>query len=285
MTDSAKAPLTAEERAFVTKTLERYGSAYDGGIDMLEKRFVVTVKKPKKKAKVQLELSLPLVGETWEIALGGAPELEHVKHTVPTTPLSGADLQLCDAVLASEGELWLIDPSNGYVVLVPCPRGIVSIREHVTLWPSVNSGDEKVTEVGSYHHAGNHVVTFGMSAWNKVAFVIDPTSRVLIAGCWPDFPDGAAGRLLPKAERDFIEHGLKTYGDFGVYGNVQCTLKELMEGQRLQIGDDGQMYHFNTSPKDGHGHWLSFSMSKKTGEISGCAAGHSVSEMPDEPEM
>ncbi len=192
----------------------------------------------------------------------GGPEL-------PTAPeLDPTDLSLVDQGLQKCGELWMLEPLNRLCEIYDLSSGVEGLR----------SGRQLLTR----RLGDRAVLYFSDSETFEDYFCVsvDLQNQDILEALWVDLPMSPGHRLTDQ-EREFIDQGLREYGNFGVYGDVTQGLRSLVQAFETRIGVFADSYGFALEPPDGYGHSLSFWMDAQTGEIIDIAAGHT--EPDDDP--
>jgi hypothetical protein len=264
MTTPMARGLADEDRDFLQKNFARYGEAWKPGFDMLERSFIVQVQK--KWSTFLFTLTTRDVFKiTYVLKVGRKHgSLQSDPPKLPQAPEFGPDeLALVDQVLKNSKELWLLEPLNSECQWIQLDTGLAGLR-----------GERSLTT----RRIGNQALLFFKGAefdWGLFCVCIDLTQQALVDIAWWELPP-SPGMWLPPDEVARIDQYLRANGDFGVYGNVTSGLRDLARYFQLQIRSATTSYHFSVTPRDGHGHFLHFSMDKTTGKIDGCAAGHLV---------
>ena len=264
------ADLTNEDLAFLDENFKRFGTAWAGGVGDLERHFEVDIRSIRGRYELNLTTrATPRVryihnvdmksGAMW----GGNPEL-------PRAPsLDSSDLSRVDHVLQRCGELWMLEPLNNLCEIYDLSSGVEGLR----------AGRELSTR-----HLGHLAVLYLSDSERTSDYFcvsVDLQAQEILEALWVDLPM-SPGRRLTAQEQEFMDRGLRQYGDFGVYGNVTQGLRSLVQGSNTRIAVLDGSYGFFVDPLDGQGHWLNFIMDARTGEIGDCAAGHYEPEPPPE---
>lgn len=261
-----------KDRRFLDENFPRFGTAWEGGLAGLARDFDLQAERKWRSIRLHLTLrSPPALRFTIEIKRkdGGmktfGPEL-------PEGPeLTLTEFERVEELLRSEKELWLTEPPGGVVRVRDLSGGLAGLRGARTV-QTRRLGSRAVVYLREAEGWGDH-----LCLWLDLRAGLEGVA-------WVDLPMDPGGRLLGRAEIDFIDTALRTHGDFGVYGNVQAGLRALASGMELRIREDAQAFHMAASPPDGHGHFLNFPIYKGSGEIGACAAGHlepMILENPD----
>ncbi len=99
---------------------------------------------------------------------------------------------------------------------------------------------------------------------------------------WPSFAQMNLPQAIQfygnekKKEEIFawVDQSLKSYGNFGVYGDLSSGLKKLSKENEIEIREMENSYHLSIAPNSKTGHDFSFQIDKKTGKISNLAVGN-----------
>ncbi|NMB74783.1 MAG: hypothetical protein GYA21_06595 [Myxococcales bacterium] len=255
--------LTAQDREFIQQNFARFGEAWRPGLSMLEERFKVAA--VKKWRTFEFELT---TRDVFALRYTLTIHRKHggMSHRGPDYPecpeLDASERRRVDEVLRKTGELWLLEPRNGFCQRLDLSRGLEALAAGRDLTTRRREERTLLYIAEKDFFSG----TFCLSV------VLEGGAIEEIA--WWNFPPMRPGRWIRPAEVEFIDRNLKANGDFGVYGNVQMGLRALADDFELKIRDRGGHYSFSVTPRDGYGHFLHFEMDKQSGAIGQAAAGH-----------
>jgi len=84
-----------------------------------------------------------------------------------------------------------------------------------------------------------------------------------------------------KVAIELLDKVLKEQGDLGVYGGLTGGINTLKKDMNIEITEEKDKYSISISPKSQSGHDFSFSISKKSGKISGVVAVGNILPPPD----
>lgn len=254
LANAQPAELTDSDRKFIDETLARYGSAWSGGLTALGKRF--TVRPSKTDSAYALELrSRALDGVTYLVRVGRNGSLSHEGPSMPGRPATEDARRQVDHALKHLGVLWLKDP-----------RGELSEV-------SLSGGLAALSSVGAVE-IREHDKTRLVFVASDPPWVLGFGEDGAFLGCsWVDLA-AVDARVLTEKELDFFDASFAKNGDFNVYGRVTGGLRALVRDANTTVRlDETKNFRFSITPRDGHGHRLSFTVDS-TGKISSVAAGH-----------
>ena len=123
------AKITDKDRAFLDENFKRFGSAWAGGLSVLEQHFEVEISSREERYEFNLTTrATPRVRYTHNVEKssgamsGGGPEL-------PTAPeLDPGELSQADHVLQKCGELWMLEPLNHLCEIYDLSSGVEGLR-------------------------------------------------------------------------------------------------------------------------------------------------------------
>jgi hypothetical protein len=261
----------AADRQLLDRVLAQLGTAWEGGITTLEADFEISIARRWRTLELALVTRGPeritfrrTVHRKRGTMQGPPPEL-------PAAPEASTDeLARIDAAFRRERELWLVGPRDGELIVTPLAEGLAALRGGRSL-VTRRLGDTVMLYVREWEHAPVFCVAIELA-----------TERVAAAR-WVDLPMPASRRLAPDTI-DFLDRAFREHGKFGAYGDVTAGLRALacVENFALQLRETATSFEVQLTPRDGHGHFLQFSVAKNTGAIDGCVAGHLVPAPPIE---
>jgi len=265
--------LTDEDRAFLDHNFQRFGSAWSEGLAGLERDFELRPEVGERTLVLGLVSRLPP-----RVSFQITVDREHGGMStqgpdLPDAPALGEqELQQVDAILQAAGTLWIIAPANGECLRIDTSQGRTALLHIERPWVST-SGKVPASRIDARRLGDRALVFVEMGLGSLFCVWIDLAAQEVEGASWFDVPFRPA-RLLVAEDRAFLEQALAEHGDFGVYGNVTPGFAWLVEHFDVQVRVDDRGWHIRSEPRDGHGHFLNFTVEHETGRISGVIAGH-----------
>ncbi|MBL4636939.1 MAG: hypothetical protein JKY56_24010 [Kofleriaceae bacterium] len=265
--------MSPEQRSRIEQRLSEYGPGWN--LEHIEKQFTIDVDE----TPSGFTLTFTARGKSglWSTRwLGNKTDFRGGALATPEgAELSPEQRRSVSEVLKAKATLWMIESTNGFVQKLDLTQGIEGLQGAGTLETRWRGGLALLYFFNSQHQASSA----------PFVLAVDLNANSIVEGGWHDLPPRESHLLQPD-EFSFLDNALRTNGDFGVYGAVTEGIAELAANSNLTIVRSAESYSVSISPRDGHGHELSFSIDRKTGEISNMAAGHSIpppmlDEIPD----
>ena len=278
------ARLKDEDRAFLDDNFRRYGGAWAGGLAALERDFELDANVGRKKYVLVLTLRKP---PHLRFELEVQKKTGAMSNRSPELPkgreLDGVDRARFDAILQAEVQLWLIERMNNYVVRIPVPRGLADLG---SAKPRGDGSRTRETFDGlvltATRRSGDLAIAcFEAPPMDHACVVVDLVRGTIADPVWVELPMSSQARWLRSEERAWIDEVMRLHGDFGVYGNVRRGLGALLDdGMDIQLRVSDAEYQLGVEPRDGHGHFLHFTIDRSARTIGNVVAGHSEPAPP-----
>ncbi len=265
--------LTDDDRSFLDANFQRFGSAWREGLAGLERDFELRAEANRASIVLGLTTRLPpQVG--FRITVGREDgSMSTTDPMLPEAPALTEDEQRqVDAILRSEEVLWIVAPANGEVLRVDASRGSEALLHIERPWVTIH-GRVPPPELETRRLGDRALLFVRMGYGDLFCLWIDLAARAVEGASWFEVPLRPARLLTPK-DRAFLERALSENGDFGVYGNVTPGFAWLVEHFDVRVRVDDEGWHIRSDPRDGHGHFLHFTVEHETGRISDVIAGH-----------